>query len=57
MNNHFILLSIFSVLTSLVFTFIAKTGTKERMKYFLVLLCSFVLISVVVGWLMRPFPF
>lgn len=57
MKNHLLLLAIFSILTSLVFTYIAKTGTRARIKYFLYLFCSFVLLSIVAGWLMYPFPF
>ncbi len=57
MNNHFALLIIFSVLASLVFTFIAKYGVRERIKYFFYLFGSFVLLSILVGWLMYPFPF
>ena len=56
MNNHFVLMVIFSALVSLVFTFIAKAGAKERGKYFLYLFASFVLLSILVGWFMRPFP-
>jgi hypothetical protein len=48
---------IFSVLTSIVLTFIAKNGMKDRIKYFLYLLASFILLSIVGGWLMYPFPF
>ncbi|NLT66466.1 MAG: hypothetical protein GXX84_07665 [Acidobacteria bacterium] len=57
MRDHFVLLLVFSILTSLVLTFIAKTGTRERVRYFLILLGSFVILSVVAGWLMYPFPF
>ena len=57
MKNHILLMFIFSLLVSLVFTFITKEGTKERFKYFLFLLGSFVLLSVAAGWLMYPFPF
>jgi hypothetical protein len=57
MRNHFVLLVIFSVLTSLVLAFIARAGAVERTKYFLYLLCSFVILSIVAGWLMCPFPF
>ena len=57
MKNHFILLLVFSILTSIVLTMIAKTGTMERVKYFFFLLCSFVLLSILAGWLMYPFPF
>jgi hypothetical protein len=57
MKNHFALLVIFSVLTSIVFTFITKYGVVERIKYFFYLFGSFVLLSILVGWLMYPFPF
>jgi hypothetical protein len=48
---------IFSILTSLVLVFIAKNGSRERFRYFLVLLGSFIVLSIVAGWLMYPFPF
>jgi hypothetical protein len=48
---------IFSILTSLVLTFIAKNGTSERLKYFFFLLGSFIVLSLLAGWLMYPFPF
>jgi hypothetical protein len=48
---------VFSILTSLVLAFIVKNETKERVKYFLYLLGSFLLLSLVAGWLMYPFPF
>jgi len=57
MKSHFLLMVLFSALTSLVLTFIAKSGTKERIMYFLVLVGSFVLLSVAAAWLMYPFPF
>ncbi len=57
MKDHFVLLLIFSILTSLVLTFIAKAGAKERIKYFLYLFGSFVVLSILAGWLMYPFPF
>jgi hypothetical protein len=57
MKNHFVLLIAFSVLTSLVLAFIAKSDARERIKYFLYLFCSFVVLSILAGWLMHPFPF
>jgi len=57
MKNHLVLLLTFSVLTSLVLTFITKDGAKERIKYFFYLLGSFVILSILAGWLMYPFPF
>jgi hypothetical protein len=57
MKYHFILLLVFSILTSLVLTFIARNGLKERLKYFLMLLGSFIILSIIASWLMYPFPF
>lgn len=57
MNNHLLLMITFSALVSLVFTFIAKYGAVERGKYFLYLFGSFVLLSILIGWVMFPFPF
>ena len=57
MNDHFLLMVIFSALVSLVFAFIAKNDARQRCKYFLYLFCCFVLLSVLVGWIMYPFPF
>ena len=57
MKNHVLLMVLFSVLVSLVFTFLTKYGARERIRYFLVLLASFVLLSILVGWVMYPFPF
>ncbi len=56
MRSHFGSLIIFSILVSLVFTFIAKYEARERLRYFLYLLGSFILLSVIAGWLMYPFP-
>lgn len=56
MKNHFVLLLVFSILTSLVLTFIARNGSRERLKYFLLLFCSFTILSIVAGWLMYLFP-
>lgn len=57
MNNHFLFMVIFSAVVSLVFAFIAKNDAGQRGKYFLYLFCCFVLLSVLVGWIMYPFPF
>jgi hypothetical protein len=48
---------IFSALVSLVFTFLVKYGVRERIKYFFYLFGSFVLLSILAGWIMYPFPF
>lgn len=57
MKNHFTLMLVFSILTSLVFTFIAKKDKKDRIRHFLSLLGAFVVLSILASWLMYPFPF
>ena len=57
MNSHFVLMVVFSAMVSLVFTFLNKHGARERGRYFLLLFGSFVFFSILVGWLMYPFPF
>jgi hypothetical protein len=57
LTGHFTNLVVFSALVSLVFTFIAKYEMRDRVRYFLFLFGSFVLLSVLAGWLMYPFPF
>ena len=57
MRNHFALMLVFSILASLVLTFIVRYGLRERVRYFLLLLAGFVLLSILGGWLMYPFPF
>jgi hypothetical protein len=57
MKTHLAMMIVFSILVSLVFTFISKYGVKDRIRYFLYLFGTFVLLSIVAGWLMYPFPF
>ena len=57
MKTHLAMMIIFSILVSLVFTFISKYGARERVKYFFYLFGTFVILSIVAGWLMYPFPF
>jgi hypothetical protein len=55
-RSHAGLMIVFSLIVSLVFTFIAKYGAKERLKYFLYLSACFVVLSLLAAWLMLPFP-
>jgi len=57
MTNHIFWLIVFSALVSLVFTFIAKYGARARLKYFFFLFGAFIVLSILAGWLMYPFPF
>lgn len=56
MTSHFGLMVVFSALVSIVFTFISKNGAIERLKYFMVLFGSFIVLSILAGWLMYPLP-
>ena len=57
MNDHLLLMVIFSFMVSLVFTFLSKHGARERTKHFLLLFGSFILFSILAGWIMYAFPF
>ncbi len=57
MKNHLLLMLVFSVFTSLVLSYIAKSDGRERVRYFASLVGAFVVVSIVIGWLMYPFPF
>ena len=57
MKEHFPLMILFSALVSLVFSFIAKSNGRERAKYFLYLFGVFLILSMLAGWIMYPFPF
>jgi len=57
MRNHFTIMLVFSILTSLVLAFIVKHDMRERARYFLFLMAAFILLSILGGWLMHPFPF
>lgn len=57
MSSQIGLMIVFSLLVSLVFTFIAKHGAKERLKYFAYLTGCFLVLSLLAAWLMYPFPF
>ena len=57
MKNHFLLMTVFSALVSLAFSFLTKNGAKERVRYFFYVFCSFVLLSLLASWVMYAFPF
>lgn len=56
MKSHAVLMIALSAVISLVFAFIAKNTARERFRYFWILFGSFVLFSVLAGWLMYFFP-
>ena len=52
--THFEAMTVFALLTSLVFTFLTKYGWRERLKYFLWSFGMFLLVGVGLGWVMYP---
>ena len=54
--GHISALVIFSAVVSLVFSILTKDTNWDRLKYFLKLFAMFVGISLVVAWIMYPFP-
>ena len=53
--THFEALTLFALVVSLTFTFLSKSGTVERLKYFGWALLAFLVVGVGIGWLMYPF--
>ena len=56
MQDHFVLLVLFSFFVSLVFAVIAKDGAREQLRFGSLLFVGFVASAVLLGWLLYPFP-
>ena len=54
--THFDALLLFAVVISIAFAFLTKQTTRDRLKYALWAFLAFVLVAVVLGWVMYPFP-
>ncbi|MBI3658086.1 MAG: hypothetical protein HY232_16920 [Acidobacteria bacterium] len=54
--GHISALVVFSGVVSLVFSILTKDTNLDRLTYFLKLFAMFVGISLVVAWIMYPFP-
>jgi heme A synthase len=52
--NHFQGLLLFAFVISVVFAFLTKRKSGERIKYALWTFLAFLLVAVAVGWLMYP---
>jgi hypothetical protein len=53
--NHFEIMTIFAVAVSVVFAFLSKQATGERVRYFVMALVAFLAVAIGIGWLMYPF--
>jgi len=57
MRSHFLLLALFALFVSLVFSLLAKDDPKEQLRFGGMMFAGFVGAAIVLGWLMYPFPF
>ena len=56
MNSHLLALLLFSALVSTVFATLLRHDTRSRVRFGVAAFSAFVLSTVVIGWLMYPFP-
>jgi len=56
MHSHVLTLLAFSVLVSTVFATLLRDDPKERLRFGLYAVGAFVLSTLLLGWLMNPFP-
>jgi hypothetical protein len=56
MGSHLVTLVVFSALVSTVFATLLRDTTRARLRFGLLAFAAFVLTTLLVGWLMSPFP-
>jgi hypothetical protein len=56
MHSHLAALVAFSALVSTVFATLLRDTARERLRFGALAFVAFVLSSLVLGWLMNPFP-
>jgi hypothetical protein len=56
MGSHLVTLVVFSVLVSTVFATLLRDTTRARLRFGLLAFAAFMLTTLLVGWLMSPFP-
>jgi hypothetical protein len=56
MGSHLVTLVVFAALVSAVFAFLLRDSPRERLHFFGLAFAAFVLSTLVLGWLMNPFP-
>jgi len=55
-HSHFLNMAIFSVLVAVFFAFLTQKGTRERMKVVVILGGSMIVVSLIIAYVMYPFP-
>jgi hypothetical protein len=56
MGSHLVTLIVFAALVSTVFAVLLRDTPRARLRFGLLAFAAFVLMTLVAGWLMRPFP-
>ncbi len=56
MHSHLLTLVVFSALVSTVFATLLRDTPKERLRFGLYAVGAFVVSTLLLGWLMNPFP-
>ena len=56
MASHLLSLFVFSTLVAVVFAFLQRDDTAARVRFGLKIFAGFVISTLVIGWLMFPFP-
>ena len=56
MRSHILLLAVFAFFVSLVFAVLTKDEAREQIRFGATLFAGFIVVAIVLGWLMYPFP-
>jgi len=56
LRSHFLNLALFSVLVSIFFAFLTQTTGRKRVQVMLVMGGSMIVLSLIVAYVMYPFP-
>jgi hypothetical protein len=54
--SHLLILVVFSFLVSTVFATLLRDDSRSRLRFGLFAFAAFVLSTVILGWMMSPFP-
>ena len=56
MGSHLLLLAIFSLFVSVVFSALMQDTWRDQLKFGAMMFAGLVISAIVLGWLMYPFP-
>lgn len=56
MGSHLLLLAIFSLFVSVVFSVLMQDTWRDQLKFGAMMFAGLVISAIVLGWLMYPFP-